>query len=105
MAYLAIAEMFQQRLDCLVAGIAGGDWQVVAPGLRHQLLETALEYIQTFDYAGNIFGVEGKRLFKFVEDADEVEDEPRRLAPSLIVFIRAVDARDRLQEHMVAHRF
>ena len=66
-------------------------------------MEILEQHIQVLDDAADILRIELECLLQFAEHADEVQDQPDRLSDALHVHIGPVHARNRLQQHMVAH--
>ena len=64
-----------------------------------------MQEVEILDRAVHVGRVEPQRLLQFAQHAHEVDDEADSLAPAVRVHVRAVHARDGLQEHVVAHRF
>jgi hypothetical protein len=50
-----------------------------------------LQDLDPVDDATDILRIEGQCLLQLVEDADEVEDEPGRFTPSVLILIGTVD--------------
>ena len=51
-----------------------------------------------------MFRVECQRLLQLSENADEIDNKPARLFEFSFPFVWAIHARDRLQQHVIAHR-
>ncbi len=78
--------------------------QIGFPGDDDVFKEVGHEHVETFDDAANIGRVELQSLLQLTQHADEVDDETDLLTLGRLIFIRAVNARNRLKQHVVAHR-
>ena len=70
----------------------------------HQVAEASEQHVQIFDDPAHILVLERQRLVQLLQHAHEVHDQAARLGVAGFVLVGPVDARDRLEQHVVPHR-
>lgn len=78
--------------------------EILRGGRSDLLVQVDHEDVEILKRALYGASVEGQRLLHVLEHADEVHDQADLLADVLAVDVRPVDACQRLEQHVVAHR-